>query len=261
MIGGAHGIGERTVRELAARGAAVVVGDRDLEGARTLADQVPGVVAAIGVDVTGPSSVEEFLDQAEENGGPLDALITCAGIMWVGSFAEEPEHSVRRQIEVNLIGTITVARAVLARFTARGSGHLLCLASAASRLAPPGEATYAATKHGILGYLMTVREEIRGRGVDISLIMPTVVDTALAAGTSSGGVAMLTPQQVAASIVRTLERPRFEVLVPGFVDPLRRVVDLLPRRLRDEVLRRMVPDQVALADAAARSDYERRALG
>ncbi|MGW8654894.1 SDR family NAD(P)-dependent oxidoreductase, partial [Nocardia salmonicida] len=127
------------------------------------------------------------------------------------------------------------------------------------KLAPPGESSYAATKHAIHGYLTGVRAELRDSGVDLSVIMPTVVDTELATGTDNGGVALLQPADVARAVVRTIERPRFEVTVPGYLGPLLRGVNVLPAFLRDRILLAMVPDQVAAVhDSSSRSDYENR---
>ena len=134
------------------------------------------------------------------------------------------------------------------------------MASVASHVAPAGEATYAATKHAVLGWTAAVREELRGSGVDLTLVMPVVVETELAAGTSSGGVARLRPQEVATAVADALERPRFEVFVPGRVGLLTRAFALLPQRGRDVMTARLVPDQVTATDRAARAEYEARHL-
>ncbi|MFD4433413.1 SDR family NAD(P)-dependent oxidoreductase, partial [Nocardia sp. NPDC058497] len=138
---------------------------------------------------------------------------------------------------------------------------IVTIASAASKLAPPGESTYAATKHAVLGYLTGVREELRGSGVHVSVIMPGVVDTELAVGTDSGATARLQPSDVAAAVVKVLRRPRFEVTLPASIDLLVRITGLLPQSLRDQVLRRTVPNQVeAMQDSNTREGYEHRAL-
>ena len=90
--------------------------------------------------------------------------------------------------------------------------------------------------------------------------MPIVVKTELAAGTSPGGIPALEPEEVAAAIVGAIERPRFEVFVPVRVGVLVRVLALLPQRGRDALYRRLVPDQAAETDGAARRAYEERVL-
>lgn len=91
--------------------------------------------------------------------------------------------------------------------------------------------------------------------------MPTVVDTALAAGTSTGAAKLLQPADVARAVLRTLERPRFEVPIPAYLGPALRVIEILPLGLRDAVLRLLVPEQVGSTDRAARADYEARNFG
>ena len=178
--------------------------------------------------------------------------------MWVGRFDDEPERATRRQLEVNVHGVIRGVRLAAPRMRARGRGHIVTVASAAAKLAPPGEATYAATKHAVYGYLSAVRSELRGSGVDLSVVMPTVVDTELATGTSSGAVAMLTPDEVATAVTDVIARPRFELTVPRYVGPLVRAVELLPDALRAAVYRRMVPNQITALEGnhSARTTYE-----
>jgi len=144
----------------------------------------------------------------------------------------------------------------------RGRGHVVTVAPAAAKLAPPGEATYAATKHGVLGYLTAVREELRGTGVQITSVMPGVVDTELAAGTTSGAAKMLQPSDVADAVVAVVAKPRFRVFVPGYIGPAAGLIELLPQRLRDAVLRKLVPDQVAATKGSStRQEYESRLGG
>ena len=175
--------------------------------------------------------------------------------MWVGPFAEESNALARAQIEVNLLGVINGIKAAAPAMVARGGGHLITVASAGSILPTPGEATYAATKHGVLGYLKAIRAELRGKGVRITSIMPGVVDTALAAGTSSGAAKLLTPAEVARSVVKSALRPRFEITVPGFIGPAVKVANLLPLAIRDRLFGAMVPNQL-LARKNQRQDYE-----
>ncbi len=209
--------------------------------------------------MTDGGSYEAFLATADRAfGRPLDALVNNAGVMWVGAFDEEPEAAARRMMEVNFFGVVRGTRLVLPAMRARRSGHVVTVASVASHIAPAGEATYAATKHAVHGWTKAVREELRGSGIELTLIMPVVVETELAAGTSPGGVPRLQPQQVAVAVADALERPRFEVFVPGRVGLLTRAFALLPQRGRDAMTARLVPDQAKATDRAARKEYEAR---
>ncbi|GAA1413780.1 SDR family NAD(P)-dependent oxidoreductase [Catellatospora coxensis] len=258
VTGAARGIGAAIAARLAGAGAHVVLGDRDLPALTRTAAALPGTLA-VELDVTDQASVHAFLNRAEEAFGPVDVLVNNAGVMWVGPFADEPEQAARRQFEVNVHGVRHGFLAAAPRMRARGRGQIVTIASAASRISPPGEATYAATKHAVYGYAAAVRHELRGTGVRVSLVMPAVVETDLAAGTSHGGVPRLRPETVAAAVERVIRRPRFEVFVPGRLDPLTRLLALLPQSGRDLAYRLLVPDQVALGDGAARAAYQRDA--
>ncbi|MGW5311330.1 SDR family oxidoreductase [Nocardia thailandica] len=262
VTGAARGIGLAVAAQLATAGHRVALGDLDAAAASTAAAGLPGEAAGFALDVTDSGSFRAFLDAVEARWGPLDVLVNNAGVMWVGPFDEESDQATHRQLEVNLHGVIRGVRLAAPRMRERGRGHIVTVASAASKLAPPGEATYAATKHGVYGYLSAVRAELRGSGVELSVVMPTVVETRLAAGTSSGAVARLTPEQVARAVAAVIERPRFDVTVPGYVGLLVRAAGLLPDLLRSAVYRRMVPDQVAAlgTNRSTRAGYERDAL-
>ena len=254
VTGGARGIGLAVAEILALEGAHVAIGDLDAEAVRRAASRVGPGVLGLHLDVTDASSFNKFLDHTENTLGALDVLVNNAGVMWVGPFEMEADTAVARQVEVNLLGVIRGTRLASARMTARGTGHVITIASAASKLAPSGEATYAATKHGVYGYLSAVRTELRRSGVRISLVMPGVVETELAIGTRAGPVRRLQPQEVAQAVLNVVRRPRFETVIPRRIALLHKAAPLLPQSLRDILLRICLPDQVA----AVRHDISRR---
>ncbi|UOT06063.1 SDR family oxidoreductase [Rhodococcus opacus] len=266
VTGGARGIGREIARQLALAGARVAIGDVDGAAARRTADELGrtggtgGTVEGLELDVTDTASFTAFLTAVEDHWGPIDVLVNNAGVMWVGKFDEEPESATDRQLAVNLHGVIRGVRLAAPAMRERGRGQIVTVASLASKVAPPGESTYAATKHGVLGYLTGVREELRGSGVQISVIMPGVVDTELAAGTATGAAKLLTPADVAKTVVAVIHRPRFEVTIPRYVGPLARLVTVFPQFARDFAIRRMVPDQVRSTNKSARAAYESRAV-
>ncbi|MGA8047640.1 MAG: SDR family NAD(P)-dependent oxidoreductase [Dermatophilaceae bacterium] len=258
VTGGGRGIGERIAARFAEAEARVAVGDLDEAAATRVAATLGDGHLGLPLDVASAASFAAFLEESERSLGPVDVLVNNAGVMWVGPFTDEPEVSLRRQVEVNLIGVMHGVRLAVPVMATRGSGHIVTIASAGSVLTLPGEATYAATKHGVLGYLKAVREELRGSGVDVSVVMPAVVDTELAAGTATGLARRLTPDRVAEAVIDVLTRPRFEVSIPRYVDPLNRAVSLLPRPVRDAVTRRLVPNQLRQCDPTARAAYQSR---
>ena len=256
ITGGANGIGLEIARLLASSGARVAIGDLDGGAARGSAHNIEGILLGVELDVTGTESFTNFLTTVEAAWGPIDVLVNNAGVMWVGPFDAEPDAATERQIAVNLLGVIRGVKLAAPAMVARASGHIITIASAASLLTTPGEASYSASKHGVLGYLKAVREELHGSPVKLSVIMPAVVDTKLAAGTGTGAAGMLQPGDIAAAVLQTIARPRFEVVIPGYIGLLTRVVNLLPGRLREMVFRRVVPNQVRQVNRGARANYE-----
>lgn len=260
ITGGARGIGAAIATALSRAGAHVAVGDRDEEGARALAGSLGPQAIGLPLDVTDSDSFSMFLERAESTLGPLDTLVNNAGVMWVGPFAEESEEVALAQFGVNFHGAARGMKLVIPAMRRRGRGHVVNIASAASRVGPSGEATYAATKHALYGYTDAVRAELRGSGVHLSLVMPAVVETELAKGTASGGAPRLSPEQVADAVVAVLQRPRFEVFVPRWIGVLDLLSNILPTWARNALHARAVPDQLSSTDRSTRRDYEREAL-
>jgi short-subunit dehydrogenase len=115
---------------------------------------------------------------------------------------------------------------------------------------------YSASKHAVAGVTEAVRVELRGSGVELSLVLPGLVRTDLAAGTMRGSL-VLTPERVARAIAGALERPRFEVYVPRAYAGLSAASALLPRAGRDRLLRLVGAERAtARTTAADRSAYE-----
>ena len=219
-----------------------------------LATSLGGVGAV--VDVTSAASVASWLALVPR----VDVLVNNAGVMFVGPFDEEPLSVARRQLEVNFFGVVNGTLAVLPQMRARRSGLIVTVASLASYVTPAGESTYAASKHAVHGWMKGVRQELRGSGVSVALVLPAVVETELAVGTSSGGGPRLTPAEVASAVAGVIDRPRFETFVPAYAGVLVRVLALLPQRGRDLLYRRLVPNQIEAGDRAARAAYESRHL-
>ncbi len=261
LTGGARGIGRATAAALADKGARVGIGDVDAVAAAKAAEEIGAGTAAFELDVTDRESFETFLDGVESELGPIDVMINNAGILHLGPFAEEDEASQTRQVDINLHGPMTGTKLALKRMVPRGRGHIVNVASSAGKITPPGIATYAATKHGVVGFTEAVRWEQRESGIDFSIVMPGVVRTEMIAGYKDvRGVDDIGPEDVAAAIVDALELPRVDVFVPRSLGVLIRVLNAAPRRLREALVRALRVDRVTWeADRSARSDYEGRA--
>jgi NAD(P)-dependent dehydrogenase (short-subunit alcohol dehydrogenase family) len=261
ITGGARGLGLAMAGAIAGRGGRVALGDLDAELAHEEARKLPGGAIGVRLDVTDPESFKRFLDEVEYHLGPVDVLINNAGIMVVEPFLEESEALTRRQMEINVHGVITGMRLAIPGMQRRRRGHVVNIASAAGKVGVAGEAVYVATKHAVVGLSEAVRYELRGTGVELSVVMPGLANTELASGMSAGrGVKLVEPDAVAAAVVDALERPRFQVYVPASIDPLLRLSGLMPQRMRDAMNRLFQTDQIATkVDRTARAAYAARA--
>ena len=261
VTGGGRGIGKALALALTSEGCRVAIGDVDAASAERAATELgPGAVG-LHVDVTDRPGFTAFLDEVEQRLGPIDIMVNNAGIMTVGPFDDEPDATAIRLLEINLHGVIHGTKEAMRRMRPRGTGHIVNVASSAGKTGFPHLATYCATKHGVVGLSEAVRAELRGTGVDISVVMPNIVQTELSAGlVETPAFKNSTVDDVADGVVDALKFNRFDVFVPKSIGPTWAVMNLVPRRARDAVGRALKIDRaLTQADHAARAGYEARA--
>ena len=261
ITGGARGIGKATARALVLKGAKVAIGDLDRELAEQTAAELGGDTLALELDVTRRDSFEGFLDQVEERLGSLDVIINNAGIMPLGKFSEEDDATAHRMVDINVHGVMYGMKLAIPRMERRNSGHIVNIASQAGKTGFPGGATYCGTKHFVVGVSEAVRAELRETDIEVSVVMPAVVNTELGSGlTETRAIKVLEPEDVAEEIVKALERPKFDVWVPRETVAIHKVINLLPRGGREWVGRALKADKVlAETDQSVRASYEDRA--
>jgi short-subunit dehydrogenase len=263
ITGAARGIGRATAAAFLRRGMRVAIGDVDLEAAERTAAELGPRAVALPLDVTERASFAAFLDGAEEQLGPLDVLVNNAGIMPLGRFVDEDDETARRMIDINLHGVIIGTKLALERMLERDRGHIVNISSQAGKFGAPGGATYSATKHAVVGLTEAVRGELHlmGAHVDVSYVMPFVVNTELGSGLGKArGMSSLEPEDVAEAIVEALQHGTVDVWVPKSAKRQFLFGSLLPRALSERMARLVKADRVlAGADHHVRRDYELRA--
>jgi NAD(P)-dependent dehydrogenase (short-subunit alcohol dehydrogenase family) len=260
ITGGARGIGRATAAALIAQGAKVAIGDLDESLVHQTAQELGHGTLGSALDVTERRSFEAFLDQAQRELGPLDVLINNAGIMPIGPFIEESDDAAQAILDVNVTGVIIGCKLAIKRFLPRQGGHVVNIASAAGKAGFPGGVTYCASKHAVVGLSEAIRAELRGTGVDVSVVMPVVVHTELGSGLGeTRGFKAVEPEDVAAAIVGALRRNRYEVFVPRSLAGILRPKGMLPPRALAAVTRFLKSDQVLTRpDRELRAAYEAR---
>jgi NAD(P)-dependent dehydrogenase (short-subunit alcohol dehydrogenase family) len=260
ITGGARGIGKATATALVRKGCRVAIGDLELELAEQAATGLGGGTIALPLDVTDRGSFAKFLDETERQLGPVDVVVNNAGIMPVTALVDEPDASIKRQLDINIYGVIVGTQLAIERMRPRGGGHIVNIASQAGKTALPGIATYSGTKHAVVGISEAVRAELRGSGVEVHNVMPTLVNTELTAGLGQKLIKAVDADDVAGEIVDALEVGRFDVYVPRENAILTRFAAVMPRRINEAVARLMKADKLMFeVDHSARRAYEERA--
>ena len=260
ITGGGRGIGRATAAALIARGARVAIGDIEAELAEKTAAELGAGTIGLPLDVTDRASFANFLNEVESRLGPLDVLINNAGIMPIGPFIEETDACAERIIDINLHGVILGSKLALERFLPRRRGHLVEVASATGKIGFAGAVTYSASKHAVVGVSEALRQELRGTGIDVSVVMPTAVNTELGSGLgATRAFKAVEPEDVAEAIVEALETNRFDVFIPKALGYTIRSGNVMPRRFMEWLGRTLKGDQVlAHPDHVARAAYEER---
>ncbi|HSZ70884.1 MAG TPA: SDR family oxidoreductase [Solirubrobacteraceae bacterium] len=263
ITGAARGIGRVTAEAFLRQGMKVAIGDVDLAAARQTAAELGPRTVALALDVTERASFAQFVADAERELGPLDVLVNNAGIMPIGPLLDEDDATTRRILDINVLGVINGLKVALPGMRARRRGHVLNIASQAGKYGFPGGATYCASKAAVINLSRAVRKELRGSGVEISVISPVAVNTELGLGLAEPRQRQfrkIEPGDVAEAIVQTLREPAFDVHVPGNLKVGERLLALAPLRMQDSISRLSGADAVlSQIDTGARADYELRA--
>ncbi len=238
VTGAGRGLGLEIARALAARGLAVNLTDVDADAAERAAEEIGGSAWAAGLDVRDAEACRAIAAAAAERAGGLDVWVNNAGVLITGHVWEHDEAQRRMLFEVNTLGTINGSLAALERMRASGRGHLINVISLAGLGAPPGEALYAATKHGAMAFTLGALADLRRSGADrirVSAVCPDGIWTPMlqdklddpdAAPSFSG--TLLRPETVAAAVAGLLDRPRVVLTIPRWRGGLVRLIDSVP---------------------------------
>jgi len=187
VSGGASGLGEATVRALAAAGCTVVVADLNADRGKAIAGEIGGVFAA--TDVSDEESVSAAVQAAAATGTPLRVVVNCAGIGWAARTVgrDGSPHDLaayRKVIDVNLIGTFNLMRIGAAQIArtepadADGQrGVVINTASVAGIEGQTGQIAYSASKGGIIGMTVPAARDLAAIGVRVNTICPGIIDT------------------------------------------------------------------------------------
>jgi 2-hydroxycyclohexanecarboxyl-CoA dehydrogenase len=190
ITGGASGIGLGVARGLVADGHRVAVLDRNGAAAESAADELrrQGAMAlAVEVDVADRASVDAGFVRVRSELGPVEILVTSAGIESFTPVLDITADGWDRIIGVNLTGTFVCVQAVLPDMVAAGWGRIVTISSSSAQSGAPNMAHYAASKGGVIGLTKALAVELARSGITVNTIPPSLVDTPMARNAEAAG--------------------------------------------------------------------------
>ena len=210
VTGASGGIGSAIARALAERGARLVLSGRRADALEELAAELGGA-ETVAIDLERPEAPAELARRA----GAVDVLVANAGVPASGAVTSFTPEQIDRAVDVNLRAPIQLAHALVPGMVDRGAGHLVFISSISGKAASPGTGIYSATKYGLRGFALGLRADLHGTGVGASAVFPGFIsDAGLFADSGVSlprGVGTRRPDQVAAAVVRAVERDRAEI--------------------------------------------------
>lgn len=219
VTGAASGIGRALATRFAAESARrVVVADRDLEGARAVADAIGGV--AMEVDAGREDSIRALVEDATGAGGPIDVFVSNAGVPGPGGGPEGDDAEWDLTWRVNVMAHVWAARALAPEMAARGDGYLVSTASAAGLLTQVSALAYSVTKAAAVAVAEWLAVRYGDAGVKVSCLCPQGVRTPMlemaledpAGAAALGASDFLEPEDVAEAVVAGMREERFLIL-------------------------------------------------
>jgi len=252
LTGATGGLGQAIARAVAARGARLVLTGRRADVLEPLAAEVSG--RPLPCDLSVAAEVERLLREA----GQVDVLIANAAVPASGTIDTFSVEEIDRAVATNLRAPMLLAHALVLPMAARGSGHVVFVNSTHGKTVSPGSAIYSATKFGLRGFALGLREDLRGRGVGVSTVFPAFIREAGMFHDSGAKlpfyVRTRTPEDVAAAVIRSIERNRSELDVAPLPLRLGAVVASVLPELSGRVQRRLGAERIAEAMIAGQRD-------
>jgi short-subunit dehydrogenase len=214
LTGATGGLGTAIAEAMAARGTSMVLSSRKGPELDELAESLPGAGhRTIVTDLAEPGEAEWLVGQA----GDIDVLVANAGLPASGKLEDLSQQDIGRALLVNLESPVRMTRELLPSWQERDSGHFVFVSSTSGFIATPRASLYAATKFGLRGFALNLREDLRQTGIGVSVITPGAIrDAGMFADSGAGdppGVGTGTPEAVAKAVVTSIERDRGEISV------------------------------------------------
>ena len=181
VTGASRGIGRSIAGSLAAAGAKVACVSRGIEGAEAAAGDLEGDARGYACDVSDPEACKELAAAVEEELGPPDILVNNAGVTRDNVLLRMKDEEWATVLETNLTGAFNMTRALARGMMRRKAGRIINIASVVGLTGNRGQANYAASKAGLVGFSKSVALELSSRGVLVNVVAPGFIDTDMTA--------------------------------------------------------------------------------
>lgn len=227
ITGASSGFGAAAARLFAKEGCKVVLAARRLERLEKLAEEIRaagGEALPVSTDVTQHDQIQAMVQSTLAEYGRIDVLFNNAGFGRLDWFETlDPHQDIQAQINVNLLGVVWTARAVLPQMYEQGRGHIINMCSIGGWAAPPLYTVYSAAKFGVRGFSEALRRETTPLGVEVSTVYPGgsttefqkhVGDNKAKKRFTSPQWLKVTPEEVAGGVVGLAKRPRRRLFLP-----------------------------------------------
>ena len=258
ITGASSGIGRATALEFAREGAKTVLVSRSLEKLERVADEIRSFnpnVLAVPTDVSSPEQVHEMVEKVLSEVGRIDVLFNNAGSSYVGRVEDENfVENAKKMIDVDYFGTVYTTKEVLPVMQKQGSGHIMNMSSVVGRKAFPHFGGYSSVMHAISGFTDSLRQELSGSGINVSIIHPALTQTPLLNHVKPEdmpppfrGITPISVESVAKAVVNGVYYNQARIIVPFqpklllFADAISpRIGDLIVKLLSNKVFSRLL---------------------
>jgi NADP-dependent 3-hydroxy acid dehydrogenase YdfG len=232
ITGASSGIGAAVAAALTREGAHVALAARRIDALETVKKNLVihgGKVLIHQTDVTSRTQVQSLMHTTEEELGPIDILVSCAGVMYYTLMANIQTEEWDRTVDVNCKGLLNCLSSIIPSMLSRGSGHIVAISSDAGRKVFPGLGVYSASKFFVEATLQSLRLETAGSGLRVTSVQPGNTATELLGMSTDSeaikkygeptGAKVLDPEDVAKAIVYALRQPVHVAVNEVLIEP------------------------------------------
>ncbi|MCF3944197.1 SDR family oxidoreductase [Oceanobacillus alkalisoli] len=215
VTGASAGIGAAIAKELASKGANIVLAARRMDKLNEVKNEITEItngkvkVIAVQADVSAKNDVNQLVEQAQTELGNVDILVNNAGQMLTATVQSGKVEEWEKMIDVNVKGTLYSIDAVLPSMVSRSAGHIINIASVSGLEVTKTNTVYSATKHAVRVISQGLEKELARTGVRITNISPGMVDTNLSSDNSWNGRKKLEPTDIAKAVVYAVTQPNY----------------------------------------------------